>query len=64
MINGSQLELQDQHGQKYKRNSAHAKKYHEPAEGKDEEDDTEHHENEQIPQQVPQPEEETPPQPE
>jgi hypothetical protein len=40
-INGSQLELQDQHGQKYKRNSAHMKKYHEPTERKDEEDDTE-----------------------
>ncbi|CAB4019444.1 Hypothetical predicted protein [Paramuricea clavata] len=62
-INGSQLELQDQHGQKYKRNSAHLKKYHKPAERKDEEDDTEHPANEQVPRQVPQPEEETPQQP-
>jgi hypothetical protein len=60
-INGSQLELQEQHGQKYKRNSAHAKKYHEPAERKDEEDDTEHPANEHVPRQVPQREEETPP---
>ena len=29
-INGSQLEVQDKHGQSYKRNSAHAKKYYEP----------------------------------
>ena len=63
-INGSQLELRDKHGQKYKRNSAHAKKYHEVAEGRDEEEDMEHPVNEQVPQQVPQPEEETTPQPE
>ncbi len=35
-INGSQLEVQDKHGQSYKRNSAHAKKYYEPAEETDE----------------------------
>ena len=28
---GSQLEIQDKHGQTYKRNSAHVKKYHLPA---------------------------------
>ena len=35
---GSQLEIQDKHGQTYKRNSAHVKKYHVPAEEREEEE--------------------------
>ena len=55
------MEGQDKHGQSYKRNSAHAKKYYEPAEGRDEEDDIENFTEEEVPQRAPQPEE-TPPQ--
>ena len=36
-INGFQLEIQDKHGQTYKRNSAHVKKYHESAEERERE---------------------------
>ena len=61
-INGSQSEVQDTHGQCYKRNSAHAKKYHESAEGRDEEDDIENFTEEEVPERAPQPEEETLPQ--
>lgn len=57
-INGSQLEIQDRHGQTYKRNSAHAKKYHESAE----EEEIENPTTNKLPQPNPQPEEETPPQ--
>ena len=56
------MEIQDKHGQCYKRNLAHAKKYYEPAEGRDEEDDIENFTEKEVPQRAPQPEEETPPQ--
>ena len=61
-INGSQLEIQDKHGQTYKRNSAHVKKYHVSAEEREEEE-IEQPTTKEIPQPHPQPEEESTPHP-
>ena len=61
-INGSQLEIQDKHGQTHKRNSAHVKKYHVSAEEREEEE-IEHPTTKEIPQPHPQPEEESTPHP-
>lgn len=65
-INGSQLEIQDKHGQTSKRNSAHVKKYYKSAD-REEEDEIENPTTNKLPQNElpqpsPQPEEETPPQ--
>ena len=56
------MEIQDKHGQTYKRNSAHVKKYHVPAEEREEEE-IEHPTTKEIPQPHPQPEEESTPHP-
>ena len=61
-INGSQLEIQDKHGQTYKRNSAHVNKYHVSAEEREEEE-IEQPTTKEIPQPHPQPEEESTPHP-
>ena len=61
-IKGSQLEIQDKHGQTYKRNSAHVKKYRVPAEEREEEE-IEHPTTKEIPQPHLQPEEENTPHP-
>lgn len=61
-INGSQLEIQDKHGQTYKRNSAHAKKYYQSAEDREEEEEIENPTTNELPQPSPRHEEETPPQ--
>ena len=46
--NGYQLEIQHEHGQMYKRNSSHVKKYHHSTED-GEEDDIEHQKNRKTP---------------
>ena len=56
------LNWKDKHGQTYKRNSAHVKKYHGPAE-EGEEEEIEHPTTKEIPQPHPQPEEECTPHP-
>ena len=61
-INGSQLEIQDKHGQIYKRNSAHTKRYYESEENREEEEEIENPAPKELPQPNPQPEEETQPQ--